>query len=90
LGLGEQLSIISFFLITSIFSKNLPNFAYPKMEHKNLKIAWTQLKVAFSQKGMMRSSFLQTDEPNHFPELEFCFFSFQMAQIMSNKDMKLL
>ena len=29
------------------------------------------LKVAFSQKGLMRSSFLQTDEPNYFPELEF-------------------
>ena len=29
------------------------------------------LKVAFSQKGLMRLSFLQTDEPNYFPELEF-------------------
>ena len=29
------------------------------------------LKVAFSQKGLMHSSFLQTDEPNYFPELEF-------------------
>ena len=32
------------------------------------------LKVAFSQKGLMRLSFLQTDEPNYFPELEFGFF----------------
>ena len=32
------------------------------------------LKVAFSQKGLMRSSFLQTDKPNYFPELEFWFF----------------
>ena len=29
------------------------------------------LKVAFSQKGLMRLSFLQIDEPNYFPELEF-------------------
>ena len=29
------------------------------------------LKVAFIQKGLMRLSFLQTDEPNYFPELEF-------------------
>ena len=28
-------------------------------------------KVAFSQKGLMRLSSLQTDIPNHFPELEF-------------------
>ena len=32
------------------------------------------LKVAFSQKGLMRYSFLQTDKPNHFPKLEFWFF----------------
>ena len=32
------------------------------------------LKVAFIQKGLMRLSFLQTDEPNYFPELEFWFF----------------
>ena len=29
------------------------------------------LKVAFIQKELMRLSFLQTDEPNYFPELEF-------------------
>jgi hypothetical protein len=29
------------------------------------------LKVAFTQKGLMRLSFLQTDEPDYFPELEF-------------------
>ena len=34
------------------------------------------LKVTFSQKGLMRSSFLQTNELNYFPELEFYFFSF--------------
>ena len=32
------------------------------------------LKVAFSQKRLMRLSFLQTDEPNYFPELKFRFF----------------
>ena len=31
----------------------------------------SELKVAFIQKGLMRLSFLQTDEPNYFPELEF-------------------
>ena len=29
------------------------------------------LKVAFSQKGLMRLPFLQADKPNYFPELEF-------------------
>jgi hypothetical protein len=33
-----------------------------------------KLKVAFSQKGLLGSSFLQADEPNYFPELEFRFF----------------
>ena len=28
------------------------------------------VKVAFIQKVLMRSSYLQTDEPNYFPELE--------------------
>ena len=31
----------------------------------------TLLKVVFIQKGLMRLSFLQTDKPNYFPELEF-------------------
>ena len=31
------------------------------------------LNVAFIQKGLMRLSFLQIDEPNYFPELEFWF-----------------
>ena len=29
------------------------------------------VKVAFSQKVLMRLSFLQTDKPNYFPELKF-------------------
>ena len=43
------------------------------MWHQLLKFCEQQfsLKVAFSQKGLMRSSFLQTDEPDYFPELEF-------------------
>ena len=36
-----------------------------------VKISWIGLRVAFSQKRLMRLSFLQTDEPNYFPELEF-------------------
>ena len=32
------------------------------------------LKVAFSQKRLMRLSFLQADKPNYFPELEFWIF----------------
>ena len=31
----------------------------------------TALKVAFSQKRLMRLSFLLADNPNYFPELEF-------------------
>ena len=34
----------------------------------------------FFTKGLMRSSFIQTDEHNYFPELELWFF--KMAQIM--------
>ena len=30
-----------------------------------------KLKVAFSQKGLMHSLFLQTGKSNYFPELEF-------------------
>ena len=41
------------------------------------------LKVAFSQKGLMRSSFLQTDKPNYFPELEFWFFFFHSKWLKS-------
>ena len=35
------------------------------------KLRRIALKVAFIQEGLMRLSFLQTDEPNYFPELEF-------------------
>ena len=49
-------------------------------------LARPEVKVGFSQKELMRLSFLQT---NYFPELKFLiFFSFLMAQIMSDKDMK--
>ena len=48
-----------------------------------------QLKVDFSQKELMRSSFLETDEPNYFFLARILIlFSFLMAQIISNKDMK--
>ena len=38
-----------------------------------VKVHWghNSLKVAFSQKGLMRLSFLQTGKPNYFPELKF-------------------
>jgi hypothetical protein len=39
-----------------------------------LKFYFLFLKVALSQKGLMSTSFLQMDESNHFPELEFGFF----------------
>ena len=43
--------------------------------YKNVLRAFVVLlKVAFSQKGLMHLSFLQTDELNYFPELEFNFF----------------
>ena len=34
----------------------------------------SSINMAFSQKGLMRLSFLQTDKPNYFPELEFWSF----------------
>ena len=30
-----------------------------------------QVKVAFTQKGLVNLSFLQTEEPNYFPEFKF-------------------
>ena len=36
-----------------------------------LKRKALQVKVAFIQKGLMDLSFLQTNEPNYFPELKF-------------------
>ena len=35
-----------------------------------IKARGSLLKVAFSQKGLMGLSFLQTDEPNYFPKLK--------------------
>ena len=68
-------------------SKNLTNFVF-KYWYSTTEV---MLKVTFSQKGLMGSSFLQTDEPNYFSELDFWFFfSFWITQIMSNMDMKLL
>ena len=37
-----------------------------------------QLKLAFIQKGLVNLSFLQTDEQNHFPELKFGFYFFNL------------
>ena len=39
-----------------------------------IRILKALLKVAFIQKALVNLSFLQTDEPNYFPEL--IFFSF--------------
>ena len=41
------------------------------LSFRNIDKTCKLLKVAFIQKGLMRLSFLQTDEPNYFPELEF-------------------
>ena len=52
------------------------------------------IKVAFSQKGLMRLSFLQTVKPNYFPELEFWFFFhtkwLKLCQIRTWTSLKLL
>ena len=45
----------------------------PSIKCKQANFSRFVLKVAFSQKGLMRLSFLQTDKPNYFPELEFLF-----------------
>ena len=52
------------------------NAAHPKSINCRLHILILNnrpcvLKVAFSQKGLMRLSFLQTGKLNYFPELEF-------------------
>ena len=36
----------------------------------------SRLKVAFIQKELVNLSFLQTDEPNYFPELIFFYYFF--------------
>ena len=41
------------------------------------------LKVAFIQKLLMRSSNLQTDEPNYFPELEILKLRYSKGQVIS-------
>ena len=51
----------------------------------------SRLKVVFIQKEFMCLSFLHTDKQNHFPELGFrFFFSYNIAQFMSKKKLKLL
>ena len=47
------------------------NYAIHFLTNQKIKNLSKLLKVAFSQKGLRRLSFLQTDEPNYFPELEF-------------------
>ena len=49
-------------------------FFEPKKKPKATSVLLLKIKVAFIQKGLMRLSFLPTDEPNYFPELEFLFF----------------
>ena len=49
--------------------KEAPHICYRVTEVK--RSLTRSLKVAFIQKGLMPLSFLQTDEPNYFPELEF-------------------
>ena len=45
-------------------------FKYLK-KHVFFLTLFLMLKVAFIQKGLMNLSFLQTDEPNYSPELNF-------------------
>ena len=45
----------------------------PLIYKLNLNSVHGDIKVAFIQKGLMSLSFLQTDEPNFFPELKFWF-----------------
>ena len=84
---NEYLGLTSFFC-SKIFDRKT-NFIidiFWKLHFLTIKVQlaflWGQsqksssklIKVAFSQKGLMRLSFLQTAESNWFPELEFWFF----------------
>ena len=67
--------------LRNLLPQQYDNFALPngplRKKQKNLSSQFNdlvdvlhyanQLKVGFSQKELMRSSFLQTDEPNYFP-----------------------
>ena len=63
-------------LMTAHFFLMVVEFAVSKQENKNKQSRIETLnskvvKVAFSQKGLMHLSFLQTGKPNYFPELKF-------------------
>ena len=48
------------------------SFSNLVQEFRKYLLTWfLQLKVAFIQKGLVNLSFLQTNEPNYFPELNF-------------------
>ena len=73
INIDTQIRIIVWKMLnTSLLRHLIFNIFMVKVS--KLKGAQNFVKVAFSQKGLMRSSFLQTDEPNYFPELEFWFF----------------
>ena len=56
--------------------KAVPKSGHTLKRYLVLRAFVVLLKVAFSQKGLMRSSYLQTDEPNYLSVLEFRFFFF--------------
>ena len=65
--------LFNFFYLTS-FNARMNSFLFRLDQMHKINFL---LKVAFSQKGLMHLSFLQTDEPNYLPELELkiCFHS---------------
>ena len=73
--------------ISSEIAKAGPEYDVQPEHPPVQKILVVFVKVAFIQKGLMGLSFLQTGKPHYFPELKF---SLKMAQIMSEKDFKLL
>ena len=64
--LGKGNRICQFFITLTPAPTKLYHMIYYRSDKK-----YPCLKVAFIQKGLMRFSFLQTNEPNYFPELEF-------------------
>ena len=63
--------------------KAVPKSGHTIKRYLVLRVFVVLLKVASSQKGLMRSSFVQTNELNYFPELEFHFFFFHSKWLKS-------
>ena len=80
----QKLRVNHFLWINWSWAKKLTNFDHHQVKNSTAKLTLLHnIKVAFIQKGLMISSFLQTEEPNYFPELKFWSFFFHSKWLKS-------